>query len=237
MDEFTLIKQLESLKTVKTSEDWASLTKSKILAQDFEKQTFSLFDLIRQPKLVPVYASVIMLFSVVPFFFAQDSLPGEALYKYKKIGEAIQYNFKQDKSVAQLEQVQSRLSELDKITEQSENQGYKLAAGIKETKEALTKATQDLDKVPEAQKAELVEQIVTQITAIEKKTNAAIMDSDEEYQELYKFFVENEIKELDSKKDNLSEEQLTLLTKVKDLFAQGKYSEAMEAIYEIQPNN
>jgi hypothetical protein len=237
MDEFTLIKQLESLKTVKTSADWASLTKAKIMKENFEKQSFSLFDILKQSKLVPAFASVMIFFSVVPFFFAQDALPGEALYKYKKLGEAIQYTFKQDKSVAQLEQVQSRLSELDKITKQSENQGYKLAAGIKETKEALNKATQELNNVPEAQKAELVAQIVTQITAIEKKTNAAIMDSDKEYQELYKFFVENEIKELDAKQENLNKEQIVLLNKVKDLFEQEKYSEAMEVIYEIQPNN
>ncbi len=64
------------------------------------------------------------------------------------------------------------------------------------------------------------------------------MDTDEkEYQELYKFFVENEIKEFEEREESLSQEQKELLIKTKELFEQGKYSEAMEAIYQIQPNN
>jgi hypothetical protein len=241
MDEFTLIKKLESLKSIKPDSKWASFNKQSILSQEFDKKTFSLLDYLRQPKLVPAFASFLMLFAITPFFFAQDALPGESLYKFKKIGELIKYNFitsNEEKSIVQLEQVQSRLSELDKITEQSENQGKKLAAGIKETKQAISKATQELASVPEYKKAELVEKIVTQITAIEKKTNAAIMDSDEkEYQELYNFFVENEIKELELRQESLSEDQKEILLKVKELFEQGKYSEALEMIYQIQPNN
>ncbi|MDD3293055.1 MAG: hypothetical protein PHT67_03145 [Candidatus Pacebacteria bacterium] len=237
MDEFTLIKKLESLKANKPDANWVVLAKSNILSQDFEKQSFSLFNYLKQSKLVPAFASVLMVLFVAPFIFAQNALPGEKLYTFKKIGETIKYSLQQDKSVAQLEQVQVKLGELDRITEQSENQGYKLAAGIKETKQALTKATKDLANVPEPQKAELVGQIVNQITAIEKKTNAAIMDTDKEYQALYKFFVENEIKEIELRQESLSEEQLKIFNQVKDLFAEEKYSEALEMIYEIQPNN
>ncbi|MDD5013081.1 MAG: hypothetical protein PHD93_01625 [Candidatus Pacebacteria bacterium] len=237
MDEFTLIKKLESLKANKPDANWVVLAKSNILSQDFEKQSFSLFNYLKQSKLVPAFASVLMVLFVAPFIFAQNALPGEKLYTFKKIGETIKYSLQQDKSVAQLEQVQVKLGELDRITEQSENQGYKLAAGIKETKQALTKATKDLANVPEPQKAELVGQIVNQITAIEKKTNAAIMDTDKEYQALYKFFVENEIKEIELRQESLSEEQLKIFNQVKDLFAEEKYSEALEMIYQIQPNN
>lgn len=237
MDEFTLIKKLESLKTSKPDANWAVLTKSNILSQEFEKQSFSLFNYLKQPKLVPAFVSVLMVLFVAPFIFAQNALPGEKLYTFKKIGETIKYSLEKDKSVAQLEQVQVKLGELDRITEQSENQGYKLAAGIKETKKALTKATKELANVPESQKAELVGQIVNQITAIEKKTNAAIMDTDKEYQALYKFFVENEIKEIELRQESLSEEQLKIFNQAKDLFAEEKYSEALEMIYQIQPNN
>lgn len=177
----------------------------------------------------------------MPFVFAKDALPGEALYGLKKAEEAVKYKLMasgEQKSVAQLENVRSRLNELDKITNQSENQGKKLAAGIKETKQALSRASRELVNVPQNQRAELVAKIVGQITAIEEKTNAAIMDTDEkEYQELYKFFIENEIKELEEREANLSQEQKDLLIKTKELFEQGEYSEAMEAIYQIQPNN
>jgi len=164
-------------------------------------------------------------------------LPGERLYGLKKAGETIKYAFEQDKSAVQLEKVQSRLVELDRITEQSENQGYKLAAGIKETKQAVNKATKELSKIPESQKAAMAEKIITQITAIEKKTNAAIMDTDKDYQDLYKFYVENEIKEFEQNQENLNEEQLELFLKAKELIEQEKYSEALEKILEIQPNN
>jgi len=240
MDEFTLIKKLETLKTVKPSNDWACSAKSRILSQDFEKAPVFSFDMVfSQKRLAPVFASFLVIFAVMPFVFAKDALPGETLYGFKKAGETIKYALTASgggqKSMAQLE---SRLNELDKITEQSENQGKKLAAGIKETKQALTRASQELANVPENQKAELVAKIVNQIAAIEKKTNAAIMDIDEEeYQELYKFFVENEIKEFEKREDSLSQEQKDLLIETKELFEQGKYSEAMEAIYQIQPNN
>ncbi|GMX58742.1 MAG: hypothetical protein MCSN_3960 [Candidatus Microsyncoccus archaeolyticus] len=237
MDEFTLIKKLESLKSVKADSNWASLSKANIMSQEFEKPSFSFFDYVKQPKLVPVYASFIVLFTVTPFIFAQNALPGEKLYTLKKIEETVRYAFDGDKSAAQIAQVQTRLGELNKITEQSENQGHKLAAGIKETKQALTKASKEIAKAPEAQKAEIAEKIITQITAIEKKTNAAIMDSDKEYQELYKFFVDNEIKEIELRKESLNEEQLELFNQAKELFETENYSEALEMIYQIQPNN
>ena len=237
MDEFTLIKKLESLKTVKPSENWVSLSKVKILSQEFDNQSFSLLSYFKQPRLVSAFASFLLLFSITPFIFAQNALPGERLYGLKKAGETIKYAFEQDKSAVQLEKVQSRLVELDRITEQSENQGYKLAAGIKETKQAVNKATKELSKIPESQKAAMAEKIITQITAIEKKTNAAIMDTDKDYQDLYKFYVENEIKEFEQNQENLNEEQLELFLKAKELIEQEKYSEALEKILEIQPNN
>lgn len=237
MEEFTLIKKLESLKKVQANDNWAVLAKSKILSQEFEKQSFSLSSYFKQPRLASALASFLILFSVTPFIFAQNALPGERLYGLKKVGETVKYAFEQDKSAVQIEKAQSRLNELDRITKQSENQGQKLAAGIKETKQALTKATKELSKVPESQKAEIAQKIITQITAIEKKTNAAIMDTDKDYQDLYKFFVENEIKELEEKQENLNEEQLVLFLEAKDLIEQEKYSEALELIYEIQPNN
>lgn len=237
MDEFTLIKKLESLKSVKADPNWACLSKANIMSQEFEKPSFSFFDYVKQPKLVPVYASFIALFTITPFIFAQDALPGEKLYTLKKIEETVRYAFEGDKSAAQIAQIQTRLVELNKITDQPQNQGHKLAAGIKETKQALTKASKEIAKAPEAQKAEIAEKIITQITAIEKKTNAAIMDSDKEYQELYKFFVDNEIKEIELRQESLSEEQLELFNQAKELFEAENYSEALEMIYQIQPNN
>lgn len=240
MDEFTLIKKLESLKTIKPERAWACSAKSQILSQDFEqKPSFSFNLFFGQKRLVQSFASVLIILAITPFVFAKDALPGELLYGFKKAEESVRYALivpKEQKSVAQLE---TRLNELDKISaEQGQNQGKKLAAGIKETKQALTNASQDLANVPESQRAELVTKIVKQITAIEEKTNAAIIAPEEkEYQDIYRFFVANEIKELEQKEANLSQEQKDYFVKAKELFNQEKYSEAMEALYQIQPEN
>ncbi len=238
MDEFTLIKRLESLKTIKPDRDWACSVKSQILNQEFEqKPSFSF--IFSQKRLVQAFASVAIVLAIMPFAFAKDALPGELLYGFKKVNESIKYAFivsEDQKSVAQLE---TRLNELDKISaEPGQNQGKKLAAGIKETKQALSKASQELAKVPESQRAELVTKIVNQISAIEEKTNAAIITTEEkEYQDIYKFFIANEIKEIEAREANLNQEQKDSLSKAKELFDQEKYSEAMELLYQIQPNN
>lgn len=243
MEEIQLIKKLESLKGTKPNTEWVSFVKRDIIGKQFEREAkasvfVSIFNTIgsafETPKvLVPVLSSLI----VAVFGFAlitSNALPGDQLYSLKQTYEDIRISFMspEDRAVAQFDQADKRLSELDKMTEGSENQGSKLAAGIVEVQKALVVASKQISKLPEKQKAELVGNIISKIN----KINASITNSNKigDGQAFYKFLAESEIKELEANK-NLTEKQNALLIEAKESFAIGDYNLAVETLYQIQP--
>lgn len=247
MEEIQLIKKLESLKSTKPSAQWASFAKREIMSRQFEKEASgatlasvinAVGSIFETPK---VFAPVLAGTIVAVFGFAlitAQTVPGDGLYSLKSAYEevAISLLSPEQRAVAQVERADKKLSELDKMAEASENQG-KLAAGIAEVQKALVAASKELAKLPEGQKAELVTNIVSKITKIEKTTNAAIMneENEENYQEFYKFLAESEIKELEANIKNLTSAQLDLLAEAMESFANDDYAGALEIIYQIQP--
>lgn len=246
MDEMQLIKKLESLKETKPSAEWASFAKREIIGKVFEKEattaTFaSILNTIGSAFETPrVFAPVLAGMIVFVFGFAlitAQTVPGDGLYSLKSSYEEMRISMMspEERAVAQVERADQKLNELDKISGTGENQG-KLAAGIAEVKKALVVASKELSKIPEGQKAELVTNIVSKISKIEKTTNAAIMDDGNgDYQEFYKFLAESEIKELDANVKSLTAAQLHLLAEAKESFAVEDYMRAVEIIYQIQP--
>lgn len=248
MEEIQLIKKLESLKGTKPNTGWVSLAKGQILSRQFEKETnmvtfASILNTIGSafgtPRvLVPVLSSLIVGVFGFALITAQNTLPGDGLYSLKQACETATISFlsPENKAVAQLDQVDKRLTELDKITEGSENQGKKLAAGIVEVQKALVIASKQLSKLPENQKAELVGNIVSKISKIEKTTNASIMNNEsEDGQAIYKFYALNLIKELETNAKNLTENQLALLNQAEESFTVSDYVKSVEILYQIQP--
>lgn len=248
MEEIQLIKKLESLKGTRPSNEWVSLVKRDIIGKQFERESTVTFSTIinavgsvfETPR---IFAPVLSVMLVAVFGFAlvtaQNTLPGDGLYSLKQAYEEARISMlsPEDKAVAQVEQFNERLSELDKITEESENQGKKLAAGIVEVQKALVVASKQLSNLPEGQKTELVNNIVSKMTKIEKTTNAAIVDEEnkEDYQEFYKFLAESEIKELEANTENLTVKQLNLLSQAKESFDVSDYINAVEILHQIQP--
>lgn len=243
-----MIKKLESLKGTKPNAEWVSFAKREIVGKQFEKEItrsvfVSVLDTIgsafETPRvLVPVLASLIVGVFGFALVTSQNTLPGDGLYSLKQAGEELRMSFMSpaDKAVAQVEQADQRLSELDKITEESQNQGKKLAAGIVEVQKALVVASKQLSKLPENQKAELVGNIVSKINKIEKTTNASIMSNDsEDYQAFYKSLAESEIKELEANAKSLTAKQTDLLNQAKESFDVSNYVKAVETLYQIQP--
>lgn len=241
-----MIKKLESLKATKPNNEWVSLVKRDIVLKQFERQSTVTFNTIinavgsvfETPK---VFAPVLSVAIVAVFGFAlitaQNTLPGDGLYSLKQAYEEARISMlsPKDKAIAQVEQFDKRLSELDKITEESENQGKKLAAGIVEVQKALVVASKQLPNLPGEKKA-LVNNIVSKINKIEKTTNAAIVDDkSDDYQEFYKFLAESEIKELEANAKNLTSKQLNLLSHAKESFDVSNYADAVEILYQIQP--
>lgn len=246
MDEMQLIKKLELLKETRPNAEWASLAKREIMGKVFEAEapraTFaSVLNAVGSVFETPrVFAPALAGLIVAVFGFAlitAQTVPGDRLYSLKNSWDDFRISTMSpaERAVAQVERADQKLSELDKITEASENQG-KLAAGIAEVQKALVVASKELAKLPESQKAELVTNIVSKISKIEKTTNAAIMDEkNEDYQEFYKFLAESEIKELDANVKSLTIAQLNLLAEAKESFAVADYAKAVEIIYQIQP--
>lgn len=248
MDEIKVIKNLEALKAVKPQAEWAAFSKRNILSKQFEQTetvaTFaSVFNTIghafETPRvLMPVLSGLIVSVFGFSIITAQHTLPGDNLYSLKQVYETVRISMMspEAQAVAKVEQADTRLSELDKISKESENQGSKLAASIVEVQKAIAVASRELTKLPENQKAELVSNIVSKISKIEKTTNASIVDEKSEgYQEFYKILAESEIKEFDANIDNLTASQKSLLKKAKESFSVSDYSSALEILHQIQP--
>jgi hypothetical protein len=247
MEEIKVIKNLEAMRAVKPNSQWVSFAKSNIMTKRFEEPTTvatfaSIFNTIghafETPKvLMPVLSSVIVAVFGFSIITAQ-TLPGDGLYSLKQSFETVRISLlsPEAQAVAKVEQADQRLSELDKISKESENQGKKLAAGIVEVQKALSVASTQLAKLPENQKAELVSNIISKISKIEKTTNASIMNNDsEDYQTFYKILAESEIKEFEANINNLTATQKSLLEQAKENFDVLNYSGAVEMLHQIQP--
>jgi len=84
----------------------------------------------------------------------------------------------EQKTVAQLNQASTRLDELNAVSQQTAVNPSKKQAVLLETKKAVAQATKEITNAnlsPEAQ-ANLIGQIAVKIQAVEKNTNAVIMD-------------------------------------------------------------
>jgi hypothetical protein len=247
MEEIKVIKNLEAMRAVKPNAQWVAFSKKNIMTKQFEEPatvaTFaSIFNTIghafETPKvLTPVLSGLIVAVFGFSIITAQ-TLPGDGLYSLKQTIETVRISLlsPEAQAIAKVEQADNRLTELDKISKESENQGKKLAAGIVEVQKALTVASTQLSKLPESQKAELVQNIVSKISKIEKTTNASIMDNaSEDYQTFYKILAESQIKEFEANINNLTVEQKSLLKSAKESFDVSDYSKAVETLYQIQP--
>jgi hypothetical protein len=248
MEEIKVIKNLEAMKAVRPNSQWVAFSKKNIMTKQFEETstvaTFaSIFNTIgsafETPRvLMPVLSGLIVAVFGFSMITAQ-TLPGDGLYSLKQAFETVKISMMspEAQAVAKVEQADTRLTELDKISKESENQGKKLAAGIVEVQKALSVASTQLSKLPENQKAELVSNIVSKISKIEKTTNASIMsDESEDYQTFYKILAESEIKEFEANINNLTAEQKSLLEQAKEYFAVSSYNQAVETLYQIQPS-
>lgn len=235
------------MRAVKPNSQWVAFSKKNIMTKQFEETeavaTFaSIFNTIghafETPKVLTPVLSV-MIVAVFGFsIITAQTVPGDGLYSLKQTIETVRISLlsPEAQAIAKVEQADNRLTELDKISKESENQGKKLAAGIVEVQKALTVASTQLSKLPENQKAELVQNIVSKISKIEKTTNASIMDNaSEDYQTFYKILAESQIKEFEANINNLTKAQKSLLKSAKESFDVSNYSKAVETLYQIQP--
>ena len=237
MTEKELIGKLQELRQIKPRKDWAILAKTQILGE--QREQFSLIEGLRlffQFKLAkPAFASLIAVFILFGLFsFAQNSLPGDFLYLIKRIAERSQAVFVSeiDKPQASLELANKRLEELTKIAET--NQVKKLAPAINEFQASVSEAAKNLSRI-EATSSDpvAIKKIVDGTKELEENKQKAeslgvVVEGEGtvELEGALKRIVENLIGDLEER--TLNEDKEEILSGIKELAEQGKYSEALE---------
>jgi len=250
IDEFNLIKKLQKMQSVKPSQEWVDFNKSQIINKEFEKKQSASFQeiissvrsLVSFPKLATIYTAITMIvfsgFGIV--IASKNSVPGDALYIVKQAEEKIKIAMivsPEQKTAAQIAQVSARLEELDIVSKQADNQEKKIAA-LNETKKAVVRATKEIAGLSKNEQASLISALAGKIQEVEKTANAVIMEKENpNFESIYKFLAESEIKEFEANEKNLTEKQKSLLDQAKEFFEVNKYSEALDLLYQIQPNS
>ncbi|MCK9393939.1 MAG: hypothetical protein WCX30_01150 [Candidatus Paceibacterota bacterium] len=240
MNEYKVIKKLESMKKIKPNSDWVSFSKQNIVSKTFEEEpSTSLRDVViksfgiafNRPKLALAYSFLIcLLFGTIILVngsYGNNLAQLASVITGTKIEEVAT---PEEKLLAVIEDTELKIDEL--IAESKENGESQV-----ETKKILADASEKLKSLPADQKARFAGTVVAKVKTLEKNSNAVIMNETEPVvQEFYQVIAENEINEIESNEKNLTDEKKVILKKAKDFFDVKKYGEALEELYKIQPS-
>lgn len=254
MEETKLINNLKKLQQIKPRKDWVILAKNQILnpyvetpviKQEEKKETIGILSffpavasLIYQRKLA--YAFATLLFMMIGMFgFAQYTMPGDMLFSVKKLTEQSQTALvsQENQLKNNFEIASRRLDDLTQVVK--DNRTQNIAPAIKEFQASISEATKNLVATIEQKDSQSIKDIVSQIKKIEDnkkelQTYGVDLEATQESKDLNDALaplVQREIEDLE--KITLTEEQLETMQKVKDLFTDGKYSDALEEILMI----
>jgi len=234
MKEKELISQLQQLRQIEPSKDWVISTKNQVLG---ESPKFTLF-----PYLKPAFAGLVCVFVLFGLFgFAQSSVPGDFLYSFKKIAEKSRTIFVSEQELPQtsLELANKRLEELTKIAEA--NQVKKLTPAIIEFQASLSEAARSLSRMEATSSDPIaIKKIVEETKKLDEKKQLVeealgVVFGGEEFDELQEVSEKLEVKMVidDLETRTLNEEQAEILNRMKELAKEGKYSEALGLLGEI----
>lgn len=231
-----LIEQIKALKEIKPRQEWASLLKSRILA---EKQV-ELQVPVKQEKLAGImdtlsaifvprklaYAFAVVLFLVVGVFgFAQRTMPGDLLFPMKKIAEQSQAALTGQSGLKQdVLAFNSRINDLAQVAKDGRKDN--IPSAISEISANAKYLVNNLKNNP-VKDSETLKEIASSL-----KTLANVPGTDlsvnPDVKDLYQTVVQSQIEDLE--KTTLTEDQSNTLTEVKDLYEQEKYMDALEKI-------
>ena len=225
MTEKQLIAKIRELGQIKPRKDWVVLTKSQIFGEELtQPRVLSIFSYWK-PALAGCFA-VFILFGVLGF--AKNSLPGDPLYIIRKaahFGQAI-LTSETDKPAYQLKLANDRLEDLTKATAKN------LAPTINEYQANISQAVKELSRIDAATSSPtIIKKIVQETKKLKENKQKAeslgvVIDGTEELDNALGKMAGNLIEDLE--KRTLTEEKENILNKMRELFEQGKYSEALE---------
>jgi superfamily I DNA/RNA helicase len=219
-----LIGKIRKLRQIKPAKDWVFTTKAQILDLDRERVSVGFFPYFK-PALAGFFV-VLMFLGLVGF--AKDSLPGDPLYVIRKIvhlGQAI-LTPEAEKPAFQLKLANERLEDLAKAPAKN------LSATINEFQANVSQAAKEMSKMDATTSApSLIKKIVEGTKKLKENKQKAeslgvVIDGTEELDNALGKIAGNLIGDLE--KRSLTAERQDILAKMKELFEQGKYSEALE---------
>ena len=221
-----LIAKIRKLSQIKPRKDWVVLTKSQILgAVDVKHQPFYF------PFFKPAFAGLVVVFILFGAFgynSVKNSLPGDPLYIIRKVahlGQAI-LTSETDKPAYQLKLANDRLEDLTKVSAKN------LAPTINEYQANISQAVKELSKVDAATSSPtVIKKIVQEAKKIEENKQkveslGVVIDGTEELDDALGKIAGDLIVDLENR--TLTEEKENILNKMRELFEQEKYSEALE---------
>lgn len=236
-----LIESLRQLKEIKPRREWAVLLKSQILsAKDSSVKTEiqakqvsfkdAVFALLFQKKLA--YSLATMLFVIVGLIgFAQQTVPGDLLFPIKKISEQSgaaltgQPQIKQNVAV-----LNNRINELAQVAKTGKTNN--IPSAISEVNTNAKDLAQSIKDSP-IKDLETLKEISQSLKTLAAVEGADLAES-QGVKDLYKIVVENQITDL--KETTLTEEQEQALLAAEQMYEQGEYADALEAILLISLN-
>jgi len=216
-----LISKLQELRSIRPEKDWVSSTKTRVLGED---PGFYFF-----PYFKPALVGAAFALTLFVFAFAQNSLPGDALYSVKKISERSQALFvsQQAKPQANLQLANKRLEELSRVAEK--NQTGKLSQAIDEFQVSVSQVAKNLSESSDpVRNKEIVDRMVSEAQTVSAYLGADVGgDALAELKERTNVeYVAYLISDLETR--TLTESQTEILNQMKELAGQGDYLAALE---------
>lgn len=242
MNEKDLIQKIQTLKHIKPSENWAVLTKERILSKRFkQKEVIGLKGYIEFFKFIFSHkyatSSLIALVVVAGLFaFAQNSAPGDPLYSLKKTVEQTQLSLMSEeaKTGFVLSQANDKLENLAKIAQTKQTK--KIAPAMSEYKASVAEVAR---KLSGEENQDSIKEIAAEVKKLSTKENeikslgVEIGDNAELDSALIQTIMK-EVANLENKP--LSDGQKEILKHVVEEAQTGRYASALEMILSISNN-
>jgi len=225
MKEEDFFRKLKKLRQLKPEKEWVFSLKEEILGR--EKRGFEIFPFFR-----PIYAFVFFLLLLTGIFqTAQKALPGETLYPLKKLTEKIEFALlpKEEKPKANLELLNKRLAELQKIAKM--NEVKKLPPALNEFQANVSEVSKSLTKLRKVDKTVLEKTLEVEKTKKEVEKVLGTKLEEKESENPTKIVVKSMIEDLE--KRTLSPEEKEIFEKAKEDFAKENYTEALIKILSL----
>jgi len=232
LTEEQLIQSLEQLEEIKPRKEWAILLKSQILVKsDLTKSKIGIWDLIRNSKSEMLnlrrlaYSFAALIFVVVGIFgFARYTVPGDLLFPVKKIAEQSEAALTGQTGVKQnVAVLNNRINDLVQVTK--EGRKNSIPSAISEINTNASELTKNLKINPPD--SQTVKEIANTLKTLADVPGTNLSGS-ADLKDLYQTLVQSQINDLE--KSTLTDNQQKTLDEVKNLYDEGKYTDALEKI-------